>query len=1231
MTASADCSFNTDSLKLVREGTSQDERVSAALDPRYAPVDERTPAHGMVFVRAYSDFVKYYNSSNVEAGNWEPFFSEDVSVQLAGAAVEDVPHYRQQVQEYAAFLNDRRNQNNAPGLRDRVDFLFSCGATLAIRLNRFTEQLPEEIAPRNALRQLVQSQLAPALKRLIAYHKGGETIVDAERPLNDVHNEKAGPLRLLGVNALKWSALTTANLSKDWTGGGDWPAYYAAVAADASVYGNLSGTTVFERVNHLATHNLFTSVFAQFLKSYARAVSEANLALERTLTDWDRHEPHYALFLAFLRLFEHARAEVNTLTGRHLDFYYRKILWLKEKAAEPGHAHVLVELAKQAGMYELKAGELFKAGKDDFGLDAFFANDRDVVVNQAKVAALRTVYRHGSEPVGTGANKNMQGGRLYASPVSNSDDGLGAPLTSVDQSWHPFHNKIYLDGILSDIRMPKAEVGFAIASHYLWMAEGARTITVCFTIGGSLAAMGDRKDEVVCLLTSEKGWIEKVASEFVTEDGDLRLTVSLSGADPSVTPYSTKTHGYGFATNLPILLVRLRHQDDVPFLYEDLQDAVVDQITLSVQVEGLKTLAVSNDFGPVDTSKPFQPFGPLPIAGSALIIGSKEVFQKHLSDGSIHVTWKSKPLPYGDADPKVSKEVINAGKWEIYDKSAESLKGNETSTFKLPIPLNGTVAIAPDFEANEFYGAGSRSGFVKLKIDSDFGQSNYQASILDFIKRLNDADTKNDDPPGTPPVGPSVSELSLDYTAIQTLALNSVETDPSTPAQARFFHVAPFGQAEQHPILNSASKVYLLPQFKEQADGVDRHNEAELYIGVTGLKPPQNLTLLFQVADGTADPLSEKPDPHLHWSYLRADEWVTLAKTDVDDQTGGLLNSGIVTLAMPRNASNSNTLLPSGMHWIRAAVLSKSDAVCRLILVAAQGLSATFTDKHNDPAFPAKVLPAGTINKLDQPTAAVKTITQPFSTFGGRGAEAATAFYTRISERLRHKDRAVALWDYERLILEAFPQLHRAKCLNHTQYEPTENGSGLYRELAPGHVTVVTIPNQQFQNLRNPLRPYTSLGLLEEIGRFLRKRTSCFVNLHVKNPQFEEVLVSCGVCLREGLDETFYETKLQEALTRFLSPWAFPGGGHPSFGGKIYKSVLINFVEDQPYVDYVTDFQLFHEFVDSDGVQQKKEGNEVEASKAVSILVSAPAGRHTVQVINPVAEETAAEQCPCEA
>lgn len=47
---------NIDPLKLIREGTSQDERPFKALDPAYAPVNERTPAHGMVFAQSLAAF-----------------------------------------------------------------------------------------------------------------------------------------------------------------------------------------------------------------------------------------------------------------------------------------------------------------------------------------------------------------------------------------------------------------------------------------------------------------------------------------------------------------------------------------------------------------------------------------------------------------------------------------------------------------------------------------------------------------------------------------------------------------------------------------------------------------------------------------------------------------------------------------------------------------------------------------------------------------------------------------------------------------------------------------------------------------------------------------------------------------------------------------------------------------------------------------------------------------------
>ena len=1236
MSPSHDCKQNRDALKPVREGTGQEERLLFPLEPGYAPADGRTAADSMVFAKAYSAFLNYFNPNNVQDGDWQPFFGQDVSVRLAVAAVQHVDLYKSRVKEFLDFLKELDFASDEGEARTQLGYLFSSAGTLARELDLLKSGLPADIALKQTLQNLIQGQLAPAFNRLISYYKADLAILpESDRLIADLQPG----LVILGGTTVPFSEIYLSGLSREWItdSSADWSAYKSAIAADASVYG--PGIEPFQRINQIATHNLFTSILDLFLKALARTVTEAGRALEASLTGRDDHPPHYALFLAFLRLFAHARDGINTLTGRHLDFYYRRILRLKEKEALPAQAHLLVELASQATEHLLRSGESFKAGKDDLGKEAFFANDRDFAANRAKVAELKTVYRHDEEKVGAVAPSDLQQGRLFASTVADSGDGLGGEPATGDKSWHPLHNKKYREGVLARIDMPQAEIGFAVASHYLYLAQGERTVTVA--LKQQQAPSGEFKDDVVCLLSSEKGWLEKSPASFHPGTSGLKLEVRLTGADPAVVGYSQKVHGYNFGTSLPVLLVKLRHRDAAKFAFAKLEEATLTRIDLTVEVKRLKQAALSNDFGPVDASKPFQPFGASPVKNSALVIGSRELLQKRITDAVVNVQWQSAPAPFGGKSVNAVTEYLQGGAWRQYRTNLqEEVTGTTFTLLGEPqSPDAPPYSDAPDPSGDEQYQSSSRNGFVRLRLSDDFGQSGFEQALIDYIKRVTDGDPNNDGSKPLAPAGPFITELTLDYTARQAVDLAAAQKAHFDARQALFLHLTPFGHAEQHPYLKASTPfadpaIYLLPQFRhfnrddaKLPKGEPVKHEAEFYIGLTHLAPPQNLALLFQVVDGSADPRSVKPAPHIHWSYLHANEWIAFALEQVEDRTGQLLKSGIATFAVPRDASNDNTLLPAGRHWLRGAVGTNSDSACRLVTVAAQALKATFTDRGNDPAFAGRTLAAGTIAKLEQPDEGVKKVMQPFASFGGRGKEPPTAFYTRIAERLRHKERAIAQWDYERLVLEAFPQVYRAKCLNHTQYQPDHTGKGIYRELAPGHVTVVAIPNQQFQHLRDPLRPYASLGLLEEIAAFLRRRLSFFVKLHVKNPEFEEVQIACKVRLREGVDESFHKKQIEEAVTRFLSPWAYPGGGSPSFGGKIRKSVLINFLEELPYLDCVTDFRLLHSYQDRDGSRRTDEVEEAAGSKAVSILVSAR--KHLVEIIDPAGEEAPGEQCRC--
>ncbi|NJO16391.1 MAG: hypothetical protein HC877_11785 [Thioploca sp.] len=103
-------------------------------------------------------------------------------------------------------------------------------------------------------------------------------------------------------------------------------------------------------------------------------------------------QPHFVLLLSFLQLLEPVRQQLNGLTQRHLDFYFREILHLREKRALPDHVHILVELTKQQETFQLPAGTLLQAGKDDVGKVRVYRTDEDALLNQARIAKLGAIY-----------------------------------------------------------------------------------------------------------------------------------------------------------------------------------------------------------------------------------------------------------------------------------------------------------------------------------------------------------------------------------------------------------------------------------------------------------------------------------------------------------------------------------------------------------------------------------------------------------------------------------------------------------------------------------------------------------------------------------------------------------------------------------------------------------------------------------------------------------------------
>jgi len=1247
---------------LQHDGSSQQQRRIAALQADYILVDERDSADWIMFASRFSEYLNYYSEANIPTGNWQPFFTNDIAATIGSIAIQNIDDYRRDIKDRFDFLRSDTNDLRENLLEATLGSLFSAMLTLSIGLDNYLFRLPSDHPLNGSLQNSIQQKLKPALKKLIAYYKGGKSNNKSDGTLDDsliIIIDKDFPNWLiLGRPVYDFTHLVhTKNLSPIWLdGSNNLLDLFHSIPEDSSIYGDENALS-YQRIQHAANHNLFVSLFDQFLSTYARLIQDAETALIQTLSNFSSHPPHYALFLTFLQLYRYAQDEINTITQRHLDFYYQRVLQLSPKAPEPNSVYLSLGLAKGISEFGLSQGTLFKAGKDSTGKEVSYALVNDTVFNQAQVAKLMAVYR-GAE-AGIGSNPPIDNippvnnqGRLFASPVINSADGLGAAIKTANKEWHPFVQKTFEDGNLVAIDSPLASIGFAIASSYLSLAEGDREIQVKLSLAPFSSPLPSNIHFDGYLTTAKKWLPVSPTISIETLNSGMKdaitLSILLDGNTPAITNYDVKIHGGTFKNAVPVLKIVLRNADNLPYEYDLLKYLKITHVDISVFVgvdgstgtaikTGARQLLLANEFGPIDPAKPFQPFGLSPKKDAAFTVGNEEFFKKPGASFQLKFKWLDLPpaskIDYdtgaeGDKTPNVSIlnlansnwSSLSTGKdlWIETSNPADSVQTENLFPDSFVSP--GASSFLAYDDSYSAFSVKSTGGFIKIALEAGFGYDDYQKALANYL--VQSVFNSNANNPGIAPYVPKVESISLHYQASTSENITDTTQAGFDQRTIEYYHLYPFGEAEQHRYLEPSGDLMMLPQFAHGNGVEDQQDSGELYIGLSNLQGLQGINLLVGIMEGTSDPLIVKPTNHLHWSYLSNNQWMDFDPQSITDGTAQFIQTGIISLAIPENATTDNTLLPAGYLWLRVSANTATMAVCKLIAIDTQAAVVRFSDNGNAPDFLNLPLPAGTISKLKSIQPSIKKITQPYASFGGRALEQNQDYYQRVSERLRHKDRAITIWDYEHLILEAFPELHRVKCLSHTAYEQLSNGTKRYNEVAPGHITIITIPSLDYINTVNPLRPYTNASTLLQIDAFISERISCHIQTHVVNPVFEEVVLDFQLRLMPGLDDfTYYSNQLKEEITAFLTPWAFGRSTDPAFGGKVVKSVLINFIEERSYVDFITNVKMYHRT--EDDPNSLADLDEIVASTGMSILVSVPASKHMIaQIPDPAPTNT---------
>ncbi|CAD5372271.1 Baseplate_J domain-containing protein [Rubrivivax sp. A210] len=754
--------------------------------------------------------------------------------------------------------------------------------------------------------------------------------------------------------------------------------------------------------------------------------------------------------------------------------------------------------------------------------------------------------------------------------------------------------------------VPAPVFGWALASPLLALSEGQRTVAL--TLGYSNDPLGFELAKVLALLaptvnaqllatvipfqielSTAKGWMQpdsqtlswlnanmdhpRVAGVDTSKLRALQLNLAIAKGKPALAPPTRELHGMEAAA--PVLRLMLKpvwSEVEKCYLspYPVLRRLLLMRVRLGVTASGMQGLQIRNDETVLDAKKPFEPFGIRPATGSRFTVGHPEIVGKRLDTLAFRITWMGVPpllaTHYANYPGALANASFKVAVW--LNEAGVHRKVGEPALFATTATDEAVLTLAPPADQGNPGAAQAGAAdvgewnrnFIWELSAPDFQHAAYPALALQKSLELaaaiaNKTGTTTVNPALyqlNPPYTPKVKSLSLDYSASVDLTLDAGPAAGTATAE-RLFHVEPFGWRELQRQATQPGCPWL-PQYS---------HEGELYIGLAQVNALQNVSLLFQVADGSANP-ELAPEP-VQWSYLSGDRWLTLHEGGLlADGTRGFINSGIVEFAL--QPAKPSTLLAPGLYWLRAAITRRAGSVCDMVAIHANAVAARFDDQDNAPDHLAEPLPAKRIKAPVAPVPGLLGLQQPYTSFGGKTAERDGDFHVRVAERLRHKQRALTPWDYERLVLERFPHIFKVKCLSaDPQAHPRQAGL----------IELVVIPDIRNRFQYDPFEPKAPADVIRDIETYLQDKTPPCASVKVKNAHYVPVKVRCGVRFVAGADEGFSRLRLNEELNRFLSPWAYQEGEDLVIGGSVYANSLINFIELRDYVDYIAEFKLF--------------------------------------------------------
>ncbi|HEX4164616.1 MAG TPA: hypothetical protein VHZ55_04015 [Bryobacteraceae bacterium] len=1128
----------------VTDGTSQEDRYPAALKDDWFRLDERPLADLIARTVEYAEYIRFCNAENGEAGNWRDLFRADEAVALAEILATD---FLRMEGEFLPLL--------ARSVRDAALYLLG----FARRIDRLYRRLAAtDGAGQTASRALVDWQSKSARLDVAAVLRGVAG--------NDLGYQFADV----------WGAPTRV-------------ADYAAPPSQAGGSGE-------------SDRSKMSMAFYTFLHAMSAVKPMVTASLQHSLRSGD-HDPSMALFLSFAQLFERAREKANRFTARHRDFYYKKVLCIAPRPATPDCTFLVFERDGAGDPLLLRAGTEFTAGKGKDGIEVVYRSDADLEVTDVKVASLLTL-------------------QYTRNPLESPENQLGfVDAARTNQlSLVPAQDKTPPLSFTGAESGSTADEGFAIACESLAMSDGSRKINVTIQFqlpatdassAGSLMravilgrASADQLSKFKALrkgtspndllaqdpremfqrvfgtafridFTTGSGWwpvSEYDAETPVDAEPDKPCCVSfrleLGPEVPPLTGCSPSVHGAAFGIDQPILRFRFSPDADV-YARSLLKGLRLQQITVLCEVADAANVLAWNDQGRLDTTKPFLPFGPLPGLNSFLILGNYESARANLVKLQLDVEWGNLPADfaqyYGGYKNDYRRErfvaqlsVLRDGRWFPAASESEAAPLFQTQQDLSPLVAKYFRPLPSGISEEQFlYDRNARNGFVRIAPIGPaygFGQSEYPTLLTEVLSENAHGSkwfSRRPRPLPNPPYTPLINRVTVSYSALSTIGPGLDAASNGT-----FFRIEPFG-------------VEAVDTSKDWTIVRNDDYEGNLFIGLSAKKVAGVLTLLFRVREDASTSVQDAQQAD--WFYLADEGWKQFTREQIlADSTVRFLTSGIVSLDLPNELSVENPIMPKGLYWLRVSAAKVQPSFSGIYRIQSQAVTATRRLQGDPALLDIQTLAANSITAPVVSIPALRSVQQPLPSFGGAGQENERQLVARASARLRHRYRAVTPWDFERLVLENFPDVLKVKCF---RAMTTPRHGQL--ESKPGSLMVVVVPHPRHKGLFTIMDPMLNASRLTTIQEFLRELKSPFAEVEVRNPLYEEIVVNCKISLKAQAATRLglCLTQINQAIVDYLSPWSAVGP-KPRFGWTFANSEVEGYIRRLKDVVSVGEFSM---------------------------------------------------------